>query len=275
MRKIVLLPRETIRFAIEIVEKRHLIYELVKRDMKSRYTGSYFGLLWTIIQPLMMMLIMWVVFSFGLKATQGIQGVPFIAYMFTAQIAFTFFSDAVSSSTNVIWEYSFLVKKVNFRLSVLPIVKIISAFIIHLIFIIIVSVFNGIGGVFPTLYYLQLVYYIFCVMLLALGIGWVASSINVFVRDVSNVIGIILQFAFWLTPVFWNPAVLPESWRKFVFFNPLSYIVSGYRDSILYHKPFWEADPVMTLSFWGVTLVLLFLGITIFKKLRPHFADVI
>lgn len=273
--KILFLPFEVIKFIREIFEKRHLIYELVKRDFKSRYTGSYMGLLWTILQPLMMMLIMWVVFSFGLRGGKMAGGVSFIAYMFSAQIAFVFFSEAMNSSTNVIWEYSFLVKKVNFRLSVLPIVKLISALIIHSIFLIIVVVMNGIGGVYPSIYYLQIPYYIMCLMLLALGLGWITSSINVFIRDITNVVQIVLQFAFWLTPIFWNPALLPESMRKYVFLNPLSYIVSGYRDCLLYQKPFWKADPVMTACFWGFTIISLLLGITIFRKLRPHFADVI
>ena len=275
MIKPVKFAKELIRFLFEIYEKRFLIFELVKRDFKNRYTGSYLGLLWTFLHPLMMMLIMWFVFTFGLKVGKGSDDVPFVAYMFTAQIIWNFFADSLSSSTNVIGEYSFLVKKINFRLSILPIVKLLSALLIHIIFIIIVMVILAVMGIYPTWYLFQLPYYMICVMLLSLGLSWITSSINVFVKDTGYIVSILLQFGFWVTPIFWNIKALPASWHKFVYFNPMTYIVSGYRDAFLYGKPFWQADLFMTGYFWSVTVVLLLLGMIIFKRLRPHFADVI
>ena len=133
-------------------------------------------------------------------------------------------------------------KKINFRLSILPIVKLLSALSIHLIFIIIVMAILATMKIYPTVYLLQLPYYLICVMCLSLGISWITSSINVFVKDTGYIVSILLQFGFWVTPIFWNVNALPASWHKFVCFNPMTYIVSGYRDAFLYGRPFWQAD---------------------------------
>jgi len=262
-------------FLFDIFEKRYLIFELVKRDFKSRYLGSTLGLLWAVLQPCMMMLIMWFVFTFGLKTGRGPGGVPFICYLFTGMFAWNYFFDSISSSTNSILEYSFLVKKVNFRLSILPIVKLLSAFIMHAIFFFIVFVVLLVNGIYPSLYWLQLIYYFFCMMLLALGISWMTSSMNVFTRDVGYIVSIILQFGFWLTPIFWSVENLPAKWHIFIKINPMAYVLNGYRDSLIFHRAIWRADSHSAAVFWAVTVVLLFSGMVVFKKLRPHFADVI
>ena len=275
MRKIVLLPRETIRFAIEIVEKRHLIYELTKRDYKSRYMGSVLGFFWSVAQPIAFMSIMWFVFTFGLKGGKLAGDVPFVAYMFTAQIAWAYFSDSLNSSTNVILEYSFLVKKMNFRLGILPIVKLLSSLINHIVllmFVCLVLVFNGYR---PDIYWLQFFYYLFCIILFSLGLSWITCAMNVFWKDIGYIISIFLQFGFWLTPIFWQLSALPPEFQKFVYMNPMYYVINGYRNSFIYHRPFWNDDPLSIIQFWSVTVLALLFGMIVFKRLRPHFADVI
>ena len=110
--------------------------------------------------------------------------------------------------------------------------------------------------------------------MLLLGLGWLTSSTNVFVKDVSKLVGIIVQFGFWLTPIFWNISRVPQEYQWIIKLNPAYYLVSGYRDCLLYHRWFWERQNE-TLYFWALTTVILFLGIIVFKRLRPHFAEVI
>ncbi len=262
-------------FVKDIYDKRYLIFELVKRDFKSRYMGSVLGLLWALLQPLLLSLIMWFVFTFGLKSGTGPMGIPFICYLFTGMFAWNFFSESLSSSTNVIIEYSFLVKKVDFRLSILPIVKLLSATIITFIFFIIVIIILVLNGIYPSIWWFQFIYYLIAMMLLTLGLSWLSSAMNVFIKDVSYVVSILLQFGFWLTPIFWGVTALPEKWIFIVKINPMAYIVNGYRDSFFLKKPFWEGDITSIISFWSFTLFFLLVGIIVFKRLRPHFADVI
>lgn len=267
--------KEFAGFLSEIYEKRYLIYELVKRDFMSRYMGSVLGLVWAIMQPLLMNAIMWFVFTFGFKAGAGPMGIPFICYLFTGMLAWNFFSESLINSTYVITEYSFLVKKINFRLSILPIVKLLSAGIISMIFLGIVILILIFNGVYPSWWWFQFIYYMGSMMLLSLGLSWITSAMNVFVKDVAYVVSILIQFGFWMTPIFWDVAVLPEKWRIIIKLNPMAYIVNGYRDSFLLHKPFWQGDLFSLGWFWGFTALSLLVGIIVFKRLRPHFADVI
>jgi len=109
---------------------------------------------------------------------------------------------------------------------------------------------------------------------LLLGMGWLTSSSRVFVSDVSKFISLITTFGFWLTPIFWDIQRIPEKYHWIVNLNPAVYIVQGYRDAIVTHTWFWE-KPYETLYFWFFTICVLLLGITVFRRLRPHFAEVV
>lgn len=265
--------REGSHFIQEVYDKRSQIYNLSRRDFKDRYTGSFLGLLWAFLEPLAMMLIMWGVFSLGLKI-QPSGKIPFVAYLFTGMTAYNFFSDTIGASSNVIRSYAFLVKKVKFRIAILPIVKISSALLLHLIFLLIVIAIIWLSGISPSLFWLQVPYYTLALLFLLLGLSWLLSAIGVFIRDISPVTQILLNFGFWLTPIFWNIELVPEPYRVYLCLNPIFYITQGYRDSFLYQIPFWER-PVQTLYFWSVATLFFIAGIMVFKKLRPHFADVL
>ncbi len=272
---IIKIIKELFGFVRDIYEKRFLIFELVKRDFKSRYMGSVLGLVWAVVQPLLISAIMWFVFTFGFKTGRGADGVPFVCYLFTGMLAWNYFSESLTGSTNVITEYSFLVKKINFRLSILPIVKLLSSGLISVIFMGIVILILLINGTYPSFWWFQVIYYMVAMMLLSLGLSWITSAMNVFVKDVAYIISILIQFGFWMTPIFWDINVLPPKWHIIVKINPMAYIVNGYRDSLLYHKPFWAGDLFSIIWFWSFTVISLLVGIIVFKRLRPHFADVI
>jgi lipopolysaccharide transport system permease protein/teichoic acid transport system permease protein len=264
---------EGMQFITEVYERRGQIHDLTRRDFKDRYSGSFLGLMWAFLEPLAMMSIMWAVFNLGLKVKPS-GDIPFVAYLFTGQVAYNFFADAVGASAGVIRAYSFLVKKVKFRIAILPIVKINSAIIIHGIFLFIIMAIIWANGITPHLYWLQVIYYMFSLLSLLLGLSWLFSAMGVFVKDIANVIQIFITFGFWLTPIFWDKAMVPPQYQVYLCLNPMFYIVQGYRDSFLYHVPFW-AHPINTAYFWGVTLLALLSGILVFKKLRPHFADIL
>lgn len=217
---------------------------------------------------------MYMVFTLGFRANSSSDGVPFVLYLITGMIAWTFFAQNFNAGSNILRQFSFLIKKLNFRLSILPIVKLLSALIPHSFFISIAIGLAWYNGFTPTWYTLQILYYLFASTMLLIGLGWLTSSTNIFVKDVSKVVGIIVQFGFWLTPIFWNISRIPQEYQWIIKLNPAYYLVSGYRDSLLYHKWFWER-PHETLYFWGVTSVILLLGMIVFKRLRPHFAEVI
>lgn len=265
--------REAIEFVRDIVGKRLVIYQLTRQDFRNRYLGSTLGFVWTFIQPLVMVLILWSVFTLAFRVP-SIKGVPFSLYLLVGIAAWHFFSESLSMSTSVFQEYAFMVKKVNFKIAILPMVKILSCLIVHGIFLVIVIVVLCASGVRFSFYWLQAFYYMFALAIFLMGLSWITSSLNVFVRDVSQVVNILLQFGFWLTPLVWYLERVPRQYHVFLKLNPLFYVVDGYRRSFLYHVPFWKDYP-WTLYYWAVTLLILFLGIVIFRKLKPHFADVL
>ena len=275
MNKISKLFKKMYDFIHDIFEKHYLIGELAKRDFKESYADSVLGLAWALLKPLSMAFVMWFAFTYGLRVGKSSVGMPFICYLFTGNLAWDFFSGAFSGSTSVIQQYSFLVKKMDFKLEILPVVKLVSTTYINIIFFGIVILILIANRIYPTLYWFQIIYYFAAMVFLVLGLGLITSAVTVFVKDVKHIVTILLQFGFWATPILWNPKMLPDSFQFFVKLNPLAYIVIGYRNSLVYGKPFWEEDLGVTIYFWGLTLFLLFLGIAVFKRLKPHFADVL
>ena len=274
MKKYARLPIDALSFIWDIFEKKNLIYELVKRDFSQRFVGSWLGIFWAFIEPLVMTLIFWLVFGGAFRGSGKVGDFPFIVWFLPAMIAWNYFSDVFNSGTSVIRAFSFLVKKVDFKLNILPIVKILSSLILHFIFLAITVIFMLIYGNYPSFYWVQSLYYIFAASLLLLGVTWVTSSVSLFVKDVQNIAGIIIRVGFYGTPIFWSLDIVPEKYKIIFKLNPAYYIVEGYRNSFVYNKPFWE-EPWLVLYFWSLVLISLIFGIIVYRKLRPHFADVI
>lgn len=261
------------RFLRDVVRNRRLLFELVKNDFKSRYLNNYLGVLWAFIQPTITVLIFWFVFQVGFKSAP-VQDTPFVLWLIAGMIPWFFFSEGLSSATNAVIDNSFLVKKIVFRVSLLPMVKIASALVIHTFFILFMVGMFLYYGYMPTLYWFQIGYYLCATIVLLLGLSWITSSVVIFFRDLSQLIAMIIQFGFWLTPIFWMLKVVPEKYQWLFKLNPVYYITQGYRDTLINHKWFWE-KPIETLQFWGISALFFVLGAIVFRKLRPHFADVL
>lgn len=260
-------------FLRDLFRSRHVIIELTKQDFRSKYLGSYLGLVWAFVNPTVTILIFWFVFQVGFKSSP-IQEYPFILWLVSGIVPWFFFVDSVSAATNSIIEKSYLVQKVVFRVSILPIIKILSALLIHLFFLVFMVVMFQIYGHRPQLYNLQAGYYLFAMIVFVLGLSWFTSSLIIFLRDVGQIVSIVLQFGFWLTPIFWSLNMLPKKYQTLMKLNPVYYIIEGYRDSFIHKVWFWE-HATLTVYYWSVTAALFIAGAIVFRRLRPHFADVL
>ena len=260
-------------FFRDMVEKWPVLVNLAKREVRAQYVGSALGIVWQVITPLVLILVFWVVFSVGFRV-QPASGVPFAVWLTAGMAAWFAFSEIVSGSVHAITSHPHLVKKVVFPVQALPLVKVLSALCNHLLFLAILVVLMLVQGVGFSFYILQVVYYFACMVVLALGIGWIVAALNVFARDTARLVGVLLQIGMWATPVLWDIKMLPEPWRTVFAANPVHYVVQGYRDSFFYATPF-TARPGETLLFWVITLGLLALGVFVFRRLRPQFADLV
>ncbi len=260
-------------FITDLYKNRRIIIDLTRRDFSVKYIKNFFGLLWAIIDPLAFIVVLYFVFGmrFGEKETQGI---PFIIYLIIGYTAYDFFSSTMTQTSNSIKSFAYMVTKINFRLSILPIVKLLSGLMMHVIIITIVLVILMFNSFYPSIYWIQLVYYIFSMLLLLLGLAYITSSISLFFPDIINIVAIVVRLLFFLSPIFYTVDGFSQKALFILKLNPLYYILMGYRESLVYKVAFWE-HPILTIYFWSLTIILFVVGIIIFKKLRPHFADVI
>jgi teichoic acid transport system permease protein len=157
--------------AKSVFTERKLLLSLGLNDFKVKYAGSYFGIVWAFVQPICTILIFWFVFQFGLKSSP-MSDVPFALWLSAGLIPWFFFSDAWNSATNSFVEYSYLVKKVVFKIDILPLVKILSAFFVHLFFILFLVLMFAINGIFPAVRMLGIVYYMMCMIVLVVGLSF-------------------------------------------------------------------------------------------------------
>jgi lipopolysaccharide transport system permease protein/teichoic acid transport system permease protein len=256
-----------------LVERRGLIWEMAKRDIVQKYAGSWLGLVWSIINPMVIITIFWFVFGLGLKS-RPVADVPFVVY-FTSGLAIWFaFSEIVAESTTMITDNRHLVDKILFPTHILPVVKVVSCFLNHLIFVALVLVLMMVHSITPSLWMIQFVYYYLAMVALAIGLSWITSAVNVFVRDIGQVVQLVLQIGFWTTPILWDPSIFPPVVQDVLKFNPMYYIVQGYRDSFFAGVGFWEHWKLSSY-YWAVAVVIFLVGALIFKRLKPHFADVV
>ena len=272
-KKLIVLPKE-------VYQNRKLLWNLSKNDFKTKFAGSYLGIIWAFIQPIVTVGGYWFVFEKGLKAgginTRAGIDVPFVLWLVAGLVPWFFFQDALNGGTNALIEYSYLVKKVVFKISILPIVKVVSALFVHVFFVVFTLVLYSAYHYYPDLYTLQIVYYTFAMFIMVLGIVYATCAIVIFFRDLTQVINIVLQVGMWMTPIMWNIDTMELSPVLITIFklNPMYYIVAGYRDALINKAWFWENAP-LTLYFWLLTAVLFGIGTMIFKRLKIHFADVL
>ena len=264
----------------EIWNNRKLIFKLAKNDFKTRYAGSYLGIVWAFVQPIITIIVYWFVFEYGLSAgaqlsRNGIE-IPFVLWLSAGLVPWFFFSEALSSATNALIEYNYLVKKVVFKIEVLPVVKVLSSSFVHVFFVLFVLILYSCYGYFPDVYTVQVFYYSFCMFMMVLAISYTTCAGVVFFRDLSHIIGIFLQVGVWATPIMWNFSIIHNPVLEFIFkLNPMFYIVQGYREALIEKTWFWQSALGQTAYFWILTIVLFAFGKMMFNRLKPHFADVL
>ncbi|EHC11007.1 ABC-2 type transporter [Fischerella thermalis JSC-11] len=258
--------------------KFDLLRALVRRDLEARYKGSILGNLWPLLNQLSQLLIYTYVFSIVLKVKLSLKGVPennftFGLWLFAGLLPWIAFSSGLIQAANSVVAQPNLVKKVVFPLALLPLVPTLSTFIessfglMALIFFVAVSThtLHSTLALLPFIWLTQL--------LLTAGLGYFMAGLTVFLRDIPQTLGVILNIWLYLTPILYPAKAIPEEWRNLVFWlNPMTAIAEVYRDLVL-------VGEVKHWGEWGVTTVIsaivFCIGFSVYKRLRPAFADVL
>ncbi len=259
-----------------LIQNRFLILELVRRDLKTRYLGSALGFFWTVLNPVLSLIIYTIIFSVVLKVRIGENGgtFAFVLYLFCGLLPWITFQESVSRSVTAIPENANLVQKMRFPVEILPVVLSFSGFVQQMVGTgIFLLVLLG-GGNRLTWWLLLLPVILFLQLLIMVGLGWIVSSLYVYFRDTSQIMGILLNVWFWITPIVYavRSDQIPALFQIVIEWNPLSHLIRMYRFSLL------SGEPASLFSWIYLTLFAVgcfLIGSAMIRKLKPDFADLI
>lgn len=261
-------------FLRNLIERRSLLVQLVRRDFQQRYIGSVAGWLWGLIHPIVLLLSYTFVFSVCLHQKPGAGQVTqnYPLFLFAGMLPWLLFSETVLRSSASLLEQASLITKTVFPAEIVPVAIFLSSLVSHLMATALVIVSSAVilNHFSPTLIFLPV--FLVLLGLFAIGIGWIASSLQVYLRDTAQVLTVGLTFWFWVTPIFITEDMFPPNLRFLITANPLAYVVRAYREMLLgYHIPSF-GDLGMTAVYSIGTFIA---GGLFFRYMKRGFADVL
>ncbi|WP_311080226.1 ABC transporter permease [Paenibacillus polymyxa] len=258
-----------------IFNHKYLIKNFMVKDLKNRYQGSMMGFLWSIIHPLTTLAVYSLVFSWMLKMRVGMElGTNnFTLWMFAGLLPWIFFSETLSRATSVVLDNSNLIKKTVFPSEILPISLLLSNAVNFLIgFLILIGGMFFLGQHVSGLSLLYVLVYIFPLVLFTLGFCWLCASLNVFFRDLGQIVSVVLNIVFYASAIIYPIHVVPQKFQGWFFWNPLIHVVQGIRDA-LFKLQFIEDRELIYL--YTFSIIVFCLGQYIFQKSKKGFVDVL
>jgi len=272
-----------VRFQLSPVEigaslwrNRNLVKVLVRREIMGRYQGSLLGMLWSFFNPVFMLAVYTFVFSVVFKARWGTGGsgskAEFALVLFAGILVFNLFAECINRAPALILSNPTYVKKVVFPLEILPWVNLGAALFHLLISLAVWLLFSLFIFGFPPLASLLFPLLLVPLVLITMGLSWFVASLGVFLRDVSQVIGILTTALMFLTPIFYPVTAIPEAYRRLLYLNPLTFIIDQTRDLLIFGKGVaWGHWGLLTLA----SAMVAWFGFVWFQKTRKGFADVL
>jgi lipopolysaccharide transport system permease protein len=254
-------------------QRRSLIYQLVRRDFEARFVGSAAGWLWTIIHPLVLLLSWVFVFQLCLRMPPPAgAGDNYTLYLFCGYLPWLLFQETLQRSANSLVEHGSLITKTLFPSEIFPVTVFLSSLISHAIAvaIVVVAIFIITGHISALVLLLPI--YTFLLGLFAIGVAWIFASLQVYLRDVAQVVSVLLTGWFWLTPIFLDESHFPAQARFLVRWNPMAHFVRAYRERLLTSK----VPSIDELLFLAAASAAVFVaGGLFFRHLKRGFADVL
>ena len=257
---------------VRLLRHRSLIQTLVARELKARYRGSVLGFFWSFINPLLLLLVYWFVFSVVLPGIRPIDIEPYALFMFCGLLPWTWFSSSVLEASNVIIAGGNLIKKVLFPAEVLPVVTVLANMIHFLLGLpIIAAALVYFAVPVRPLELLWLPVVVLVQLFLTLGLALIVSSLTVHFRDLKDILGNLMTFWFFATPIIYPMSLAPPSGKVLLDLNPFTHLVISYQEILFYDGPFGHWKWLLALG--GVSIVLFLLGYFLFDRLRDSFAE--
>ena len=250
----------------ELYSYREMMYNLVKKDLRTRYKGSILGFLWTFVNPILQLVIYTIVFSIIMRSNVE----KFYMYLFIALIPWIFFTTALQGGATSIIYGKDLIKKVYFPRTIIPLSVVNAAFMNMLFSMIVVFIALIVSGIGISWYIVFLPIVMLVEYLFALGLALIFAALTVYFRDLEHILGIVIMGWFYLTPIVYTVDMVPEELRGYYKLNPMTDIIAVYRE-ILYYKQMPEFSTITGIFVWSIVFIVC--GYVLFQKLQRHFVE--
>lgn len=266
---------EAIKYVIsENCSNLYRIYSIAKYTVLADMRDSKLGWFWNFANPLIQVLTYW--FVFGYVFNRGdVDGMKYLPWMLGGIVVWFYINPCITDGANAIFKQSNVISRMKFPVSILPMTVVVGKLFDHLcLFVIVIAVFAG-YGYYPSVYWLGLIYYLFCAVIFAFALSLTTSVLNMIARDTRKLILACMRLLLYLTPILWNiERVRDENIQMLLKINPIYYLVQGYRDCFFYHKGFaaygWSA-----MWFWIITAGLFLWGSYMMYKFKTKFVDML
>ena len=251
------------------------IFKLAKADLVKTYRGAALGWSWAIIKPAVTIFVYWFAFSIGLRMGGDVDGYPYFLWLISGLLPWFYMSEMITSGTDTIRKYSYLVTKMKFPVSTIPTFVSISKFIVHLLLVVIVILIFIFMGYPPDIYIVQLPFYMLCMFIFFTIWSLFSSLLASMSKDFGNLVKSMVTAVFWLSGILWNPETIAIPWlKKLLMLNPVTFITTGFRNCFIDHVWFFE-QPKRLLYFVIITAIMLGIAIWTYKRLRKEIPDVL
>ena len=250
----------------KIYNYRELLKTNVKKEIRGRYKNSFLGILWSFLNPLLMLMVYAIIFPIILKSPEK----NYTMFLMTALIPWTFFTTGITQGAAVVIANANILKKVYFPREILPISIVTSGLVNFLISCIIIFIFLIFTGIGFSEYLIFFPIYVFIEYILILGCVFILSSVTVYLRDLEHIIGVVIQALFYATPIVYSMNMIPEAFSWVFKINPMAYVIQGFRDTLYYQTmPDLQGLAIITIF----SFILLYVGYKIFYRLQKNFAE--
>ena len=265
---------------LKIIFEEHKTYskqilKLAKSDLIKTYRGAALGWAWAIIKPLTTLFVFWFGFSIGMRHGKPINGYPYFLWLLAGFLPWFYIRDMIQDGADCIRKYRHLVTKIKFPISIIPTFTSLAHLVVHLALLAMAIIVYALWGFKPDIYYLQIPVYMLMMYLFFEAWALFAGMLSAMSKDFLNLVKSSVQALFWLSGVIYDvnkirhPAI-----RTILKFNPVTVLSSGYRKAFIYKEWFWE-DKVEMIGIATVYIIMCFLAVWAYKKLRKEIPDVL
>ena len=241
-------------------------------DVRIETRSFYLGTLWKIFTPLIQLGTFWLVFGIGIRGGAPVDGIPFLVWLMAGFVPWIFVSRAIIQGSMSISNKASMIFKIKYPVSTVPVGAVLICLSDFFIMFLIMVVLYAFHGVWPNIYWFSMLYYTVFMFMLMVALAFITSVIVQLARDFGRLIGSLIQLLFFLTPIMWQETNIPDWARPIFILNPVRYVVTGFRYSLLYRSHFYER-PLLIAFFWSMVVCMLILGCFMQKKYSTRFVD--